>query len=109
MGELRRGDPLRLTAIRGDADLAAIGVLFADRARCRILLALSDGRTLPASQLATKAGISPATASSHLAKLTKAGLLTVEAIGRHRMYRIARPEVSTLIDALKRFATATAI
>jgi hypothetical protein len=33
----------------GDADIAAIASLFADPARCAVLLALDDGRALPAS------------------------------------------------------------
>ena len=41
----------------GDADLAALGVVLADRARVRILLALGDGRCLPASTLAAEAGV----------------------------------------------------
>jgi DNA-binding transcriptional ArsR family regulator len=93
----------------GDADLAAVGALVADPRRCRILLALDDGRALPASRLAAEAGVSPATTSAHLAKLTTAGLLTVEARGRHRYYRIAGPEVGQLIESLQRFAPATPV
>jgi DNA-binding transcriptional ArsR family regulator len=107
MGESRQNSPRAVAASGGDVDLAAIGALVADRARCCILLALCDGRSLPASRLAIAAGISPATASSHLAKLRGAGLLAVEAVGRHRFYRIAGPEVATLIDALKFFAFPT--
>ena len=70
--------------LAGDTDIAAIGSLVADPGRCRILLALGDGRALPASRLASEAGVSPATASSHLRKLTGATLLTVETHGRHR-------------------------
>ena len=88
----------------GDSDIAAIGSLVADRARCRILLALGDGRALPASRLASEAGVSPATASSHLRKLTDATLLTVETHGRHRYYRLAGPDVGGLIEALQQVA-----
>ena len=88
----------------GDVDLAAVGALVADRRRCQILLALNDGRALPASRLAHEAGVSAATASSHLAKLTDAGLLVVEARGRHRYYRIAGPAVADLLEALQRLA-----
>jgi DNA-binding transcriptional ArsR family regulator len=93
----------------GDADIAAIGSLVADRGRCRILLALGDGRALPASRLAGEAGVSPATASSHLRKLTEAGLLAVESHGRHRYYRLAGPDVGRLIEALEQLAPATAV
>jgi DNA-binding transcriptional ArsR family regulator len=90
----------------GDVDIAAIGALVADRARCSILLALNDGRTMPASHLAAEAGVSAATASSHLAKLTEAGLLRVEASGRNRYYGLAGPAVGNLIEALEQLAPA---
>jgi DNA-binding transcriptional ArsR family regulator len=69
-----------------------------------VLLALDDGRALPASVLADEAGISRPTASSHLGKLTNAGLLTVENHGRHRYYRLAGPEVGELLEQLGRLA-----
>ena len=56
----------------GDVEISEIAALLADRARCRVLLALNDGRALAASVLADEAGVSRATASSHLAKLTDA-------------------------------------
>src|SRR6201996_1669315 len=93
----------------GDSDIAAIGALVADRGRCRILLALGDGRALPASRLADEAGVSPATASSHLRKLTEAGLLAVETHGRHRYYRLAGPDVGRLIEALQQLAPAAPV
>ncbi|WP_329088427.1 ArsR/SmtB family transcription factor [Streptosporangium sp. NBC_01469] len=88
----------------GDTDIAVIGALVADPGRCRILLALDDGRALPATRLAAEAGVSPATASSHLGKLTEGGLLAVEARGRHRYYRLAGPAVARLIEALQQLA-----
>jgi DNA-binding transcriptional ArsR family regulator len=88
----------------GDVDIASVGALVADGGRCRMLLALDDGRALPASRLAAEAGVSAATASSHLAKLTGAGLLAVEARGRHRYYRLAGPHVAELIEVLQRLA-----
>jgi len=64
--------------ILGDVEISQIGSLLADRARCRVLLALNDGRALPASVLADEAGVARSTASGHLGKLTEAGLLRVE-------------------------------
>jgi DNA-binding transcriptional ArsR family regulator len=90
----------------GDADIAAVASLLADPARCKVLLALDDGRALPASVLADEAGISRPTASSHLNKLTNAGLLTVETHGRHRYYRLSGPEVGELLEQLGRLAPA---
>jgi DNA-binding transcriptional ArsR family regulator len=88
----------------GDVDIATLASLLADPARCKVLLALDDGRALPASVLADEAGISRSTASSHLAKLTDAGLLAVETHGRHRYYRLAGPEVGELLEQLGRLA-----
>lgn len=88
----------------GDADIAAVASLFADPARCAVMLALDDGRALPASVLAEEAGISRSTASSHLTKLTEAGLLSVETHGRHRYYRLAGSQVGELLEHLVRMA-----
>lgn len=87
-----------------DVDIAALAALLADPARCKVLLALDDGRALPASVLADEAGVSRPTASSHLRKLTDAGLLSVETHGRHRYYRLAGPEVGALLEQLGRLA-----
>ncbi|MHC9296417.1 ArsR/SmtB family transcription factor [Mycobacterium sp. LTG2003] len=87
-----------------DVDIAALGGLLADPARCKVLLALDDGRALPASVLADEAGVSRPTASSHLHKLTDAGLLSVQTHGRHRYYRLAGPEVGALLEQLGRLA-----
>ncbi len=92
-----------------DTDIAAVGALVADPGRCRILLALDDGRALPAGRLAAEAGVSAATASSHLGRLTEAGLLAVEPHGRHRYYRLAGPAVGDLIEALQRLAPLTPV
>src|SRR5580704_18246610 len=94
---------------RGDADIAAVGELLANPGRCRMLLALDDGRALPASRLAAEAGVTPATASSHLSKLLAAGLLTVEPNGRHRYYRIAGPRVGQLIEILAQLSPAAPV
>src|SRR5437879_1092538 len=88
------------TAAAGDADLAAVGRLLAEPARPRMLLALDDGRALPASVLAAEAGVAPSTASEHLATLVEGGLLRVEPQGRHRYYRLTGPEVGALIEAV---------
>src|ERR1700745_2191006 len=90
--------------MHGDADIASIGALVADRGRARILLALGDGRALPASVLADEAGVAASTASAHLARLVKGGMLRVERHGRHRSFRLAGPEVGELIEALARIS-----
>src|SRR5579863_8314960 len=91
-----------LESMHGDADIARVGALVADPGRARILLALGDGRALPATVLADEAGVAASTASAHLGKLVKGGLLRVERHGRHRYFRIAGPQVGDLIEALAR-------
>lgn len=93
----------------GDVDIATIGALLADPGRCRMLLALGDGRSLPAHALAVEAGVTPATASGHLGKLVAAGLLTVTAQGRNRNYRMAGPIVGRTLELLSQLAPTTPI
>ncbi len=90
--------------MNGDADIAKIGALVSDPARVRILLALGDGRALPASVLADEAGVAASTASAHLGKLVDGKLLTVERQGRHRYFALAGPQVAELIEALAQVA-----
>jgi DNA-binding transcriptional ArsR family regulator len=92
--------------VDGDADLAAVGTLLAEPARARILAALGDGRSLPASALAAEAGVAPSTASGHLAKLVEGGLLAAESRGRRRYFRLHGPEVAEALEALARIAPA---
>ncbi len=79
---------------QGDADVAKVAALFAEPTRARVLIALADGRALPASVLAAEAGLSAPATSAHLARLRRAGLITVEPSGRHRYYRLAGPDVA---------------
>jgi DNA-binding transcriptional ArsR family regulator len=88
----------------GDADIAALATLLSDRTRARILLALNDGRALPASLLAAEAGVAASTTSEHLRKLVDARLVTVQPQGRHRYYRLRDGEVAALLETLSRLA-----
>ncbi|HTR08471.1 MAG TPA: winged helix-turn-helix domain-containing protein [Paraburkholderia sp.] len=80
--------------------VSATAFLIADPARASMLMALADGRALPAGELAYAAGVTAQTASSHLAKLLDGGLLAVEKEGRHRYYRLADAQVATLLENL---------
>src|SRR5581483_1112486 len=93
----------------GDVDMAAVGQVLADRGRCRILLALADGRALPASVLAAEAGVRASTASGHLRKLSERGLIEVLATGRYRYYRLAGPDVARLVEVVGRLAPMTPV
>jgi DNA-binding transcriptional ArsR family regulator len=88
----------------GDADLAAAAALIADPARARVLMALLDGRALPASGLAAEAGLSAPATTSHLNKLRAGGLIQVEVSGRHRYYRLTGPHVAAVLEALATIA-----
>ena len=85
--------------------LAEIAALIGDVARANILSALMDGRALTASELAWHSGVSPQTASGHLAKLSEARLIAMARQGRHRYYRLASPEVAQAIEALMAVAS----
>lgn len=72
--------------------------LLADPARALMLTRLFNGGALPAGELAYAAGVTPQTASSHLAKLVEGGLLAVESQGRHRYFRLAGPHVAQALE-----------
>ncbi len=99
----------RVPELEGDADLARAAALFAEPARARVLLALADGRALPASLLADEAGVSAQATSAHLKRLHEAGLVTVEPSGRHRYYRLAGADVAAVLEALARIAPAQTV
>lgn len=80
--------------------IAEIAALVGEPARATMLSALLDGRALTAHELAFAARVTPQTASTHLAKLTEAGLLRPLRQGRHRYFRLASPKVVDLLDAI---------
>lgn len=90
--------------VGGDVDVAAAAALMADASRAAVLVELTDGRALPPSELAEVAGVSRSTISEHLAKLERAGFLTVEKGGRNRYFRLAGPDVATAVEALSALA-----
>lgn len=65
-----------------------------------MLTALLDRQSLSMSMLACEAGISPSTASEHLAKLVAGGLLIVRRHGKYRYYELASAEVAGALEAL---------
>ncbi len=77
-----------------------IASLVGDPARSNMLSALMTGRALTASELAHQAGVTPQTASSHLAKLEAGGLIEPEKQGRHRYYRLTGPDVASVLEGL---------
>ena len=77
-----------------------VAALVGDPARANMLTALLSGRALTATELAQEAGVTPQTASSHLAKLESGGLIEPEKQGRHRYYRLADPDVADVLEKL---------
>jgi DNA-binding transcriptional ArsR family regulator len=86
-----------------DAQVAPVALLVADATRSTILWALSDGRALPACELALRAGVTAATISYHVDKLIDGGLVSAERQGRHR-YRLANPAVVGVLESLAALA-----
>ncbi len=81
-----------------------VASLVGDPARSNMLTALMTGRALTASELAHQAGVTPQTASSHLAKLEAGGLVEQEKQGRHRYYRLSDPDVAAVLEGLEGLA-----
>src|SRR3954471_21218708 len=86
--------------MKSGPDISMVASLVGDPARANMLTALMNGRALTASELAQEAGITPQTASSHLAKLEAGGLIEPEKQGRHRYYRLTGPEVGHVLEGL---------
>jgi DNA-binding transcriptional ArsR family regulator len=81
-------------------NIAEVAALAGDPARANILAALLDGRAQTAGELAHAAGVTAATASGHLAKLTDGRLLVAQAQGRHRYFRLASVDVAQMLEAI---------
>ena len=90
--------------MKAGPDIALVASLVGDPARCNMLTALMSGKALTASELAQEAGVTPQTASSHLAKLEAGGLVEPEKQGRHRYYRLADPDVAGVLEGLEGLA-----
>jgi DNA-binding transcriptional ArsR family regulator len=90
----------------GDTDmLSTVAALLGEPARTRILTALLTGRSLTAKELAYFAGVTAATASSHLSRLLAGHLLVMEKQGRCHYYRLRSAEVARAIEGLMTVAT----
>jgi DNA-binding transcriptional ArsR family regulator len=90
--------------MKAGPDIAMVAALVGDPARANMLTALMTGRALTASELAHEAGVTPQTASSHLAKLEGGGLIEQEKQGRHRYFRLADPDVAGVLEGLEGLA-----
>ena len=98
--------PARPQFIARDIDVVPAAALIAEPTRAAMITALLDDRPLAAGELARVAGVTPATASAHLARLLGGGLVTMIKQGRHRYYQLAGPEVAAAMEALAHLSTA---
>jgi DNA-binding transcriptional ArsR family regulator len=89
-----------------EPNVALIASLLADPTRARFVTVLMNGRAVTAKELAYGAGVTPQTASAHLAKLLSAGMLSVVAQGRHRYYRLQGPAVAAMVESIMEVAPA---
>jgi DNA-binding transcriptional ArsR family regulator len=87
---------------------ARIAASIGDPTRARMLGVLMTGEQLPSGEIAQATGVNPSTASEHLGKLAHEGLVTVEARGRHRYFRVADGDVARALEALSLVAERTA-
>jgi DNA-binding transcriptional ArsR family regulator len=80
--------------------IAGVAALAGDPARANMLLALLSGTALTAGELANEAGVSPQTASSHLAKLVEGRLVAAVKQGRHRFFRLSGNDVAEMLETI---------
>jgi len=85
--------------------LAAIGSVLGSESRAAIVCGLMSGTAHTGIELARHVAISPSTASEHLAVLVDAGLVTVEAQGRHRYFALASPATAEVLEQLMELST----
>ena len=81
-------------------DIALLGSLIGDPARANILTALMSGKALTATELASEAGVTVQTTSSHLKKLESAELIRQRKQGRHRYFALADADVGAVLESM---------
>jgi DNA-binding transcriptional ArsR family regulator len=86
--------------MRDGPNIARVAGLIGEPARAEMLSVLMGGQALTATELAAAAGVTKQTASAHLAKLLDARLVSLEAQGRHRYFRLADDDVAHLLENL---------
>jgi len=85
---------------RPDPRLSRLAAAIAEPARTRMLCSLLDGRARTSTELAIVGGVTPSTASVHLARLTREQLVRTDSQGRHRYHRLAGADVARALEAL---------
>lgn len=90
--------------MKAGPSIAPVAALAGDPARANMLAALLSGKALTASELASEAGVTLQTASSHLSKLEHGGLVTALRQGRHRYFRLSDSEVAAMLEKMMEVA-----
>jgi DNA-binding transcriptional ArsR family regulator len=88
------------TTMNPEPRFATIAAMIGDPTRARILAHLLGSEHATASELTQAAGITPQTASAHLAKLVDTELVAIRTQGRHRYFRLAGGEIAHALEAL---------
>jgi DNA-binding transcriptional ArsR family regulator len=77
-----------------------VAAMIGDPTRARMLALLLGNPYATAGEIARCAGVTPQTASAHLAKLVQAELVVARPQGRHRLFHLANDEVAHALEAL---------
>lgn len=80
--------------------LATIAAALGSETRAAIVCALLSGGAHSGRELARHLSLAPSTVSEHLARLADAGLVVIEAQGRHRYARLADEDVAAVVEGL---------
>jgi DNA-binding transcriptional ArsR family regulator len=81
-------------------DISPIAALIGNPACSHMLMSLMAGPALTMTELAEEVDLALPTVSGHLARLERAGLVSVERQGRHRYFRLANPDVAIAIEGI---------
>ncbi len=79
---------------------ARIAAQMADPTRARMLACLLGGESRTAGELARAAGVTPQAATSQLAQLEEAGLISARRQGRHKYFALADADVAHALEAM---------
>ena len=83
-----------------DRAVSRLAAAIGEPARARMLFTLLDGRERTSTELALAAEVSPSTASAHLHRLRREGLVRVHVQGRHRYYGLSGSPVADALEGL---------
>lgn len=92
---------------RIEPDIAGLAGVLADASRVAMLDVLLDAQPHSIGELARRAGVTAATASSHLCRLVEARLVVVAPVGREKRVKLAGVEVAELLERLAVVAAAS--